>query len=243
MRAPLAAVLLFATGLRPDAQQTADARNEIDAYRSAIRTATTNPYPGALEAALDRLDALRDTLMGLRTNSTPLLESMSDVEFKEIASLPGAIVNRDEVLFVNPDPDYFLRTASTFGDAADRAFFTAYTSTYPDSVWPAYDTQQTDYSGCTAFGEGRLVGAYRTWSDFRRTYPSRYRRRANAELEQVGERLTESTCACGDKASIEREMQQFLRAFPRASVAAAVRTRLRALTGGRSNVRLRCLSG
>jgi hypothetical protein len=71
---------------------------------------------------------------------------------------------REEVVFVEPDADYFVTLARAHGDAADRAFFSALKVTYPDSVWPVYVEQQTDAGGCTRFGSGALVEAYRSWS-------------------------------------------------------------------------------
>ena len=53
-----------------------------------------------------------------------MLESLSDEEFGRLRrELPGAIINREEVLFVEPDPDYFKRLAAARGDEADRTFW------------------------------------------------------------------------------------------------------------------------
>lgn len=226
------------------AQIPSDARVAIDAYRAAIEAGSSTGKPGALEAALDRVDALREILMRVRADGSTLLEALSDAEFQRVErSLAGVLINREEVVFVTADPDYFSRLAASAGDSSDRAFFNTLKLTYPNGVWASYKTQQTDYSGCTAFGDGKLVDAYRAWSSFQRRFPNRYRARSSEELASIGTELTESTCACGDRGSVEREMRQFVRVFPKAAIAAAVRERLSGLAGGRSNIRLRCLSG
>ena len=57
-------------------------------------------------------------------NGRTVLESLSDEEFGRLRrELPGAIINREEVLFVEPDPDYFKRLAAARGDEADRTFW------------------------------------------------------------------------------------------------------------------------
>ena len=113
-------------------------------------------------------------------------------------------------MFVKPDPDYFTQLASVRGDPADRAFFSALKATYPESVWPVYVERQTDHGGCTRFGSMTLVGTYRAWFHFQRTFPGRYAAGAKKEVDAVVEHLAESTCVCGDLASIERELQGFL---------------------------------
>lgn len=217
----------------------------VGSYRAALNGAKASRTPGALEATLERLDAVREALMRVHENgSSTLLETLSEADFQRLErDLPGVLLNREEILFVKPDPDYFLDFAATHGDGADRSFFAAYKQTYPDGVWPVYVSSQTDYSGCTAFGEGGLVAAYRTWADYRRTHSRRYVALSQAETERVSSELTESTCACGNAASVKKELQQFLRAFARSPIAGSVRNRLRALQDGRSGIRLRCHSG
>jgi hypothetical protein len=242
-RATVVATLLGLSAAQLRAQIPSDARASIETYQAALKAVQAAPRAGALEKSLDRLDAVQEALMRVRVNGSTVLQAMSDSEFERVSSLPGMVINREEVVFVKPDPDYFLRLAAVSGDSADRTFFKTYKLTYPEGVWASYETQQTDYSSCTEFGNGKLVDAYRAWSDFQRRFPNRYRARSKAQIDEVSTELTESTCACGDSASVEREMQEFLRAFSGASIAAAVRDRLRALGTPRSKIRLRCLSG
>jgi hypothetical protein len=183
---------------------------------------------------------MRAALMQMR-NGRNVLESLPDGEFQRLrGGLRGAIVNRDEVVFVEPDPDYFAKLAAARGDRADRAFFLALKATYPGSVWPVYVDQQTDYSGCSRFGSMSLVQTYGRWADFQRAFPGRYVEGARKEADAVIEHLARSTCACGDLASVEHELRQFLQTFPGSPARAGIDLRLQSLRAGRSEIRARC---
>jgi len=211
-------------------QVPASDRAAIARYQAAIKS-------GSIEAAFTELRSLGATL-------PRVLESLSDSEFKQLErDLPGAVVNREEVLVVAPEADYFVNLATSRGDAADRRFFATFKMVYPDNTWPAYFVQQTDYSGCTAFGSGKLVEAYRLWSDFQKAFPNRYGAAVRNELARVSNELTQSTCACGDAPSIRSELQRFIREFPTSSIRARVEERLKALEAGKSDIRLGCISG
>jgi hypothetical protein len=214
----------------------------IGAYRAAIASAEAGRTAGAVEAAFAALAAVREALMRPGSSATQgtILEALSDEAFNRAAALPGAIVNREEVLLVEPDPDYYVKLAAAHGDGGDRAFFAALKATYPESVWPVYVDQQTDISGCTHFGSGALVDAYRRWSAFQRAFPSRYVAAARKELDEVGARFTESTCACGDAASVRNEMQRFVAAFGTSPIGARVNQRLQDVRAGRTTIRTNC---
>ena len=216
----------------------------IGAYRTAIAAAEAGRTSGTVEAAFAALTAVREALMGPGSSATQgtILESLSDEAFERVAALPGAIVNRDEVLLVEPDPDYYVKLAAAHGDVGDRAFFAALKATYPESVWPVYVDQQTDISGCTRFGSGALVDTCRRWSAFQRTFPGRYVAAARKEMADVGARLTESICACGDAASVQNELQRFVAAFATSPIAARVNQRLKDVRAGRTTIRMNCLA-
>ena len=219
------------------AQLSASDRAALEQYRSAIKSAESGASPRAVEAAFAAIGPVNQGL-------TQKLESLSGDEFKRLGQeLPGLLVNREEIVFIKPDVAYFSKLAASRGDDADRAFFAALKATYPESVWPAYVEQQTDYAGCTRFGSMSLVETYRVWSEFQRKYPDRYRAAANEEASAVLGELSGSTCACGDAAAIERELDQFLRAFPASSARARVEERLQALRDRRSDIRTSCIAG
>jgi hypothetical protein len=215
----------------------------VSAYRAAITAAESGRSPRGIEAAFELLVPLRAALMQTR-NGRNVLESLPDEEFQRLRQgLPGALVNRDEVVFVEPDPDYFAKLAAAHGDRADRAFFVALKATYPGSVWPVYVDQQTDHGGCSRFGSMSLVQTYGRWADFQRGFPGRYVEGAKKEVDAVIEHLAASTCACGDLASVEKELGEFLRTFPAAAARAMVNRRLQDLRAGRSDIRAGCVPG
>jgi hypothetical protein len=104
-----------------------------------------------------------------------------------------------------------------------------------------YVDQQTDVSGCTRFGSMSLVDTYRAWADFQLRFPGRYAAGANKETDTVTEHLTASTCACGDLASVQDELQRFRRLFPTSSARAKIDRRLQALRANRSDIRTGCV--
>jgi len=211
-------------------------RAAVERYRSAIQSAESAASRLAIEPAFSAARALREAL-------TQKLESLGDEEFKNLQQLQGLLINREEVVFIKPDVDYFTKLAAASGDEADRAFFAALKATYPESVWPTYIEQQTDYSGCTRFGGMTLVEAYRVWLEFQRRFPNRYVNGANEETDAVLHELTQSTCACGNAAGVELELEQFLRRFPESPARVRIEQRLESLRSRRSDIRPNCTSG
>jgi len=216
----------------------------IDAYRSAIRTAETTRRPRALERAFAALGRLRDALMRVGDDHNTVLESLPEEEFQGLRTeLIGVFLNRTEVVYLEPDAAYFSRLAATRGDAADRVFFATLAATYPRSPWPVYVDPKTDFGGCVRFGSMALVDTYRTWSGFRRQYPTRYREASQHELDAVVIELAQSTCACEGVREVERELQEFIRIFPRLPVSPAIEQRLDDLQRGRSTIHANCVPG
>jgi len=225
------------------AQLSTSSQAAVDLYRAAIASAQSGASSGGIEAAFSALVAMREVLTQTRGGHN-VLESLPDEEFQRLRrDLPGAILNRDEVVFVEPNPDYFTTLAAAHGDAADRAFFSAFKATYPESVWPLYVERQTDFGGCTRFGSMTLVETYRTWIDFQSRFRGRYAAAAQKETDAVIDQLTTSTCACGDLGSVERELQQFRQTFPTSPARAKVDQRLQALRARSSSIRTSCVAG
>lgn len=216
----------------------------VDNYRAALAAAESRVGGRRIEAAFAAIVPLRNALMRLGENGLVVLESLADADYRELErALRGVIISREENIVVQPDAAFFLELAQKRGDRVDRRFFEALAATYPNSLWPAYIEQQTDYSGCTAYGGGTLVEAYRRWSAFKAAFPGRYVDTVDEELSDIEHELTESTCACGDAASVVRELEAFVRTFPRASIVEAAEQRLADVRAGRSKMRTHCHSG
>src|SRR5262249_29415091 len=120
---------------------------------------------------------------------------------------------------------FWVTLAESKGQNGDQQFFQLLRKTYPDSVWPAYVQQQTDYSGCTDFGTKGLTQSFVDWSAFQKAFPSAYADAATHEPEAVSQHLG-STCACAHKASVISELEYFLQKIPKGNMAEKVRTRL-----------------
>jgi len=227
----------------PSAQRLDPAPRAIDSYRAAIQRAQKTPSGGQLEVAFNAIGPLREALVISRDGGNSALEALSEPEFNQLRrELVGLVVNREEVVFVEPDVEFFQALAAR-GDAADRAFFSALSATLPDSIWAVYVEQQTDYSGCTRFGSGTLVATYLTWSAFRQQYPKRYAEASGTHLDDVKRELTDSTCACGDRASVEKELTEFLRRAKVSELRTEIAARLAAVRSDRAELRFACTSG
>lgn len=203
---------------------------EVTEYRKAIEQ-------GAVEAAFNAAVAVRKVVI-------PKIEELPDADFEQLVrDLPGIILNRDEVLLADPDPQFFLDLARKRGDAADVAFFENYRATFPDSVWPVWVNQQTDVTGCIDYGSGQLVQRYAGWRKFRAANPGRYKAAVTQRLRDIEEAAADATCACGTKESARTELERFVKAFPDALFVPRIRRRIEALSRGASVMRFNCLSG
>jgi len=173
-----------------------------------------------------------------------ILEQLSEDRFARLQQeLRGAVVFRDEIVGIEPEVEFWIDLSTRRGTAADRAFFKQWKDVFGDGLWPSYISPQTDYSGCTVFGNGSLTGTYAGWTSYERNYPGRYAKAVQGEIEQAARELTMSTCACSTKEEVAREFALFLRRFPRSSIAPEVRRRSQALATRPAAFRFRCVSG
>jgi hypothetical protein len=201
--------------------------------------------PGApsVEALFEQGLQTAAGLMSVENNST-LLGRLNEAEFDATGqAMSGFWINREETMYVVPEPGFFVGLAREHGTAIDRAFFAAYRHTYPNPGWPAYTQQQTDYSGCTAYGNRILVQLYGEWSAYVRQYPVHYAREAAERLDDIEQELTMGNCACGDAQSVSKELGAFLATYPRSPIAPRVQRRWDAIRSGHSDMRFNCASG
>ena len=220
---------------------------EPSAYQGAAQayvTALDRLTSGARDVSLEDVYSLGVRLGEALLSPTSNFEGMPASEFQALyRRLPGFMLSREEVLIARPEPAYFLDLAKRHGQPVDRAFFALHTRTRPGGVWPVYVQQQTDYSGCTLFGQGNLVDSYRSWRHFRDEFPRGYSAFVSDALADIEDKVAQSTCACGDADSVSRELAEFARAFPESAAAGAAATRARAVQERRSTIRFNCVSG
>lgn len=223
--------------------------------------------PRAREAVTEYLDALQDREEGKGSvermwlavaelkdalilddygENTTQLERLSEDDFNLLRrTLKGIVINRFETLQCDPDSLFFLDLSRRYGTLADVKFFEFYRQTYPDpkSKWPIYMQGQTDLTGCTDFGNGKLVEIFERWRSFKINHPSDYVVPVKEILENVSQALATSTCACGAKETVERELQSFVQRFPEDALTSAISYRLEKLRSGLSDIRFSCISG
>jgi hypothetical protein len=195
----------------------------------------------------DLLKSGRKAAHALVTPKNPgtqtLLEELSEEEFRAVAEkMEGFWLNRQETIYVEPDPSFFLTLAQESGDQPSIAFFKAFGRTF-EHGWPVYHQQQTDYSGCIRFGSMSLVDAYRTWSSYRQNHPNRYSEEVQNIIKDLEENLTEGTCSCGRAPGAVQEFEAFVRAFPNSLSSKRLRVRINQIKKGKSNIRWKCISG
>ncbi|MDE0192557.1 MAG: hypothetical protein OXQ90_14480 [Gammaproteobacteria bacterium] len=235
--------VLIVAALTASAQTSPSVRHRIDAYMTAIAAAESGETARGVESALTAVADLKQALLAHVPGSTKsVLEDLPEADFALLEQLPGVTVRRVEVLVVHPIPRFFSDLATRVGDRADQRFAAALVATHPESHWPVYVEPQTDYSGCTAFGDGRLLEVYLAWSAMERDFPGRYESAVSRQRDAVEEKITRSTCACGDSASVVEELKRIVAALtPEDPIFSAVRQRLAATEAGRSNIRFGCI--
>ena len=173
------------------------------------------------------------------------LELMDDSTLTEAKRLMGGfgLFRGGGMASASRQIPFFLALARSHGDSADVAFFRAMTATRDSSDLPIYVQQQTDEAGCTRFGSGTLVASYDVWRSFVSRHNDRYTGWVRDELSQLENELTASTCACGDRDSMLRELRLFLKRFPGSELAPRVRARIGEVEAGTAGMRYHCIGG
>jgi hypothetical protein len=214
--------------------------SSVDLYANAVRAAIPLPVDSIYHLGLIAAQNLVDDLP-LVGSWGSILEGLSDDDYAKVqAKMVGFTLNREEAVFADPDPLYFIKLSRSRGDSTSADFFEACRQT---SSGFSYIEQQTDYSGCIKFGSLELVRSYGLWARFRRAHPDRYSDRVEHFLSDTEETLTQGTCACEGKEEALREFRAFEKEFPKASIAPRVVERIKALEAGTSNIRFHCISG
>ena len=168
------------------------------------------------------------------------LERFDEPTYQMVQSMMvGFMVFRREVEGAVPRADFFLKLAREKGTSVDQAFFEAYKKTYPDDYRPACRQPTTDYGGCTVFDGRTLTEVWGAWSAFQKAYPDRCREATRKELAKVEEELV-GNCPCGGADGVQKELENFLKAYPNSPMAAKVASHLQAVKSGTSGIRLNC---
>jgi hypothetical protein len=218
---------------------------EVNIYSRELKIISNDAKAGVGVEGLLRLgEKASDALVWPPSSGgADVLESLSEEDFQSvIRKMKGFSVNRQETVFVEPDPAFFIALAKRAGDQESVEFFEAYRKTEPNGS-PVYIEQQTDYSGCIRYGTMSLVDTYTLWDTYSNKYPTRYSKEVMSFIRDIEDALTEWTCACDDKESVTRELKAFIQKFPSAKISKRLRERVDQIHQGKSKIREHCLSG
>lgn len=204
-------------------------------YQSHLKEIESKNGPTSLEPLADFQNRFSTRLSEV--------EELSDDEFRKFEiRMRGFLVNREEVVFVKPDPRFFRKLAKDKGLPADIAFFDLLIKVRPDGVWSAYTQPQTDYSGCTLYGTGKPTELYGLLVSFKEEYPTAYVQMVDDELDYVINALTTGTCACEGLPSAIKEFELFIEKYPDAEITPRLRGR-QSDADEKSKIRPFCISG
>jgi hypothetical protein len=171
------------------------------------------------------------------------IESLSDGEYTLLKKrMHGFVVNREEVLFINPDLKFFSKLAKSHGKKADIDFFALMRKIRPDNIWAQYIEQQTDATGCTIYGNGSLTKLYGEALRYKKVHPGSYKAEVDKEIEEILSQFLAGTCACGSQEDALKEFRLFLQSFPSDKNAPAIRKRMQKITKNQ-DFRFDCQSG
>lgn len=242
------AYLLSAVGLAGEIQANSKVSTipeEVNIYSRELKVISDDVNAGIGIEGLLKLgeNASVALVRPSRPGEADVLESLSDEDFQTVTSkMKGFSVNRQETVYVEPEPEFFIALAKRADDQVSIEFFEAYRKTKPNG-WSIYIEQQTDYSGCIRYGTMSLVDTYTLWNAYSNKYPTRYQKEVMNFIREVEDDLAEGTCACDDKKSGLREFEAFIRRHPRAKIATRLRERVNQIRQGKNDIREHCHSG
>jgi hypothetical protein len=171
------------------------------------------------------------------------MENLGENDYTRLQTLMrGYTINREEVLFIEPDSKFFDGLSRRFGTAKDVRFFGLRRLIKPDDAWAAYIEQQTDVTGCTIYGNRSLTSLYGRAVSYRRAYPNAYSGPIQGFLEDILLQFSDDICSCGSSDGVLREFRLFVKRYARDKHTPGIRQRLNNLDDGKG-VRINCQTG
>lgn len=203
--------------------------------------------------ALDQLINSQDSMASIeavyeqgRSAAAEIMSTMEGLSTSEYQAagqkMKGFRFNRSEVLFVQPHAGFWLDLAKKRGGQADVLFFQNYKNTFRDGIWKIYVQPQTDYSGCTEFGDKELVWLYGKWTSYVQQFPGVYTSSVNELIKEIEHELTAGDCACYEKEKVLQEFELFLKTFPAAEIAPRIRQRIADIQNNESGMKFNCIA-
>jgi len=225
-----------------NAQTISDIPKEVINYERSIKEMQSISMPTSLENIFkEGLLAAKVLLENDKSfNWTSKLERFDSATFEKIKlMMTGFWVNRDEVIIVRPNPDFFVKLAEEKGTEIDRIFFGILQKTYP-GWFPIYMKQQSDFGGCIIFDGITLLETFKTWTAFQKHYQNSYQTNVHEEIKKI-ENYIMSTCICGGEDNYWNELQNFVKLFPDLPITISVSTLLNTSNKDTLNLRFYCI--
>lgn len=233
-------------GLTPATNQLSHTiPEEVELYSRELNIIGKNPHARNYVEGLFGMGrkASKALLANPKKGYNSILESLSEENFNAVSDkMKGFLVGIQEIVVVEPEPDYFLNLAEQSDDQASVDFFKNYKKTISDTTYPVYIKQITDFGGCRRYGTMSLVHTYSIWDNYKKKYPARYKTDVDKFIHDV-ESEFEGTCACDDIASVIKELEAFIQAFPHAKITTRLRERVNQIRQGKGDIREHCLPG
>ncbi|MGQ0531050.1 MAG: hypothetical protein ACT4PG_14850 [Panacagrimonas sp.] len=214
--------------------------SSVTRYLETLHQIEQTTEPVALETLFTYAGAVQDAVM-LIENDKAWLETLDDSEFRALSrALRGLRLSRGYDIYAQPDPVFWLALAQQRGHEADRAFFALYQRSWGEDLIPSYLRQTARISPCVRFGENVIADLYAGWTAFRLAHPQAYVDYANQTVLDLEEVVVLGTCACGDQASVERELNGFSQQFPLSPVKGSILQRLQQLKDDPDRLPVNC---
>lgn len=234
-------LLLCVTALPARAAATEPA--EVAAYLAELARVEATKQPVSLEPLLARADAVQSALMEVSggPGGEALIETLAEPEFQALRlRLRGLHLQRGMEIFVQPLPEFFLDLARRKGRDADRGYFTLYREYWGEQLFPVYMEPRARVIGCVKYGDGLVSRLYAGWSAYAAKHPQDYRASVQQQLRDFEELVSLGTCACGDRASVVRELRGFVERFPGNPAVPAASQRAKELEAHEESLPLGC---
>ncbi|HEY0972895.1 MAG TPA: hypothetical protein VGE57_00200 [Solimonas sp.] len=233
IRSLLVLPLLFAaTALLAQPQSRPQA---VDNYLAALAQVERAPKPVSMAPLLTAAEVAQDALMQIVDEDRAWIETVDDETYAALRTeLRGLSLSRGYDVYAQPDGAFLRELATRKGLDADRAFFALYADLWSDEHLPRYLSLGTRSVPCVRFDENVLPTLYTQWREFSQRHPQAYSAHVRQTLADLEEAVALGTCACGDAASVERELRGFLKRFPTTPVAGQISERLIELKSDRN---------
>ncbi len=232
--APVAAVVAVPTVAAPSTPAA------VTDYLAALAIVEKSSAPVSLAALFDLAEAAQTALMEV-TGDQAVLERYSEPQFTALqAQVRGLKIGRGTDIYAQPEPAFFLALAQQHGQPADVAYFSQYAASWGPDLVPTYLKLRPQPTPCVRFDEDKIAPLYAGWQHYIAKYPGAYSVHVKQNLTDLEETVALGTCACNGLESVRSEQANFLKQFPDAPHAGAIKARREQLRNDPDKLPVNC---